>query len=144
MKSNHTDPDRPRHKKPIYFYDTPFALIAFMLALLMIVPISGRISPVPDARAAGANGTCQVICSPPEPGVIQVCNSDPADPDCNLTINSTCLCNDGSTFTITGFPSSDTCNTSTTCNDHDGRAGAGGQCLCNDGYSFASSQSHWI
>jgi ribosomal protein S20 len=135
MNSAHIAHDHSERRKPRYFYHTPFSYIAFWLALMMIVPMSGRISFMPDARADGPNGICEIICPPPD-GSIQVCNSDPNDPDCNLTINTSCLCNDGSTFTITGHPSAETCNTDATCNGHGGWAASGGVCLCNDGYSF--------
>ena len=60
MHSTHTNHKRPT---PKYFYHTPFSYVAFWLVLLMIVPMSGRIRPVPDAHADGANSTCEIICT---------------------------------------------------------------------------------
>jgi hypothetical protein len=131
MKSNHTDHNRPKHKKPKYFYDTPFSYVAFWLALLMIAPMSGRITLVPDARADTVAGNgCEQICTPfciTGPDDVtncngQLCQGDPNDPDCTITITptGTCTCKDGTSVNIQGFPDATTCNTSATCQNHGG------------------------
>ncbi|HXG20905.1 MAG TPA: PKD domain-containing protein [Methylomirabilota bacterium] len=117
MHADHTGHDRPKHKTPEYFYDTPFSLIAFMLALMMIIPIP-RVMPTPEARADGANGVCEQICSGSICGI-----SDPNDPDCAIG----CACNDGTTVLIIGIPDVNTCNTSATCQNHGGWVGGGGE-----------------
>ena len=55
MKSDHIDQLQPRHRRPRFIYHTPFAYLALLLALMMVVPIP-RVAPVPEARADGANG----------------------------------------------------------------------------------------
>src|SRR5262245_55070044 len=142
MPSNHTGQFQSRNRKPRFIYHTPFSYLALMLAVLMIVPISGRINLVPDARADGANGTCQFICPPPDPNSsIQVCNADPNDPDCSSSIITTCLCNDRSAFDVTGDLSAAKCNADTTCGPHGGwvESLASTECACVDGsvYTFA-------
>ncbi|MGE0826921.1 MAG: PKD domain-containing protein [Candidatus Binatia bacterium] len=131
MNSAHIDHDRRERRKPRYFYHTPFSYLAFWLALLMIVPMSGRIRLVPDARADTVAGNgCEQICTPfcitgPDNETNcngELCQGDPNDPDCTITITptGTCTCKDGTSFNIQGFPDATTCNTSATCLDHGG------------------------
>src|SRR5215831_14974860 len=106
MPSNHTGQFRSRNRKPRFIYHTPFSYLALMLAVLMIVPMSGRINLVPDAQADGANGICERTCTPLAGGV-ETCVFDPNDPDCGSagsggTIITTCRCNDSSTFDVQG------------------------------------------
>lgn len=103
MKPDYLDHDHRERRKPKYFYHTPFSYIAFWLALLMIIPMSGRIAPVPDARADGANGSCELIATQQPDGVF-IFVPDPNDPDCSgggiTGITHTCNCQDGVSQTV--------------------------------------------
>ena len=60
MNSARIDHDLSERRSPRYFYHTPFSYIAFWLVLLMIVPMSGRISSVAIGDTeARTHGKCQ-------------------------------------------------------------------------------------
>src|SRR5215468_2064275 len=103
-----------RPKQPLVNY-SPFSLIASWLAMLMVVPASIMLGPVREARADGANGTCELVCTKIDPPICTTtpgdppvtvctdftCHEDPNDPDCFLLgASNYCYCNDQTIFVI--------------------------------------------
>jgi hypothetical protein len=141
MHADHSGHDRPKHKKPKYFYDTPFAFIAFLLAFMMVVPIP-RMMPIPQAGADSvADGFCSLLCEAGDGGSI-ICLFDPNDPDCTsggipVPVTQFCYCNDLTSFPVQGELNETVCNTSATCLDHGGwNDPSVSLCTCNDGTSI--------
>ena len=101
MKSDHIDQCQSRQQKPRLIYHTPFAYLALLLALTLVILIP-RVTPVPEARADGANGVCEQVCE----GIS--CSIDLNDPDCICNLNPLDPACDG------------------------GGGGGSGSCLCNE------------
>src|SRR5581483_1107772 len=135
MYSDHARRSRSERPKRLLVNYSPFSLIASWLAMLMVLPASIMFGPVREARADGANGNCELVCTRIDPPIcttstgdppIQVCtdftcHEDSNDPDCFLLgASSYCYCNDGTASLIQGDANATTCDTSDTCLDHCG------------------------
>ncbi|MBM4255562.1 MAG: PKD domain-containing protein [Deltaproteobacteria bacterium] len=139
MNATHTDQSRLRRSTPRYFYHTPFSYIAFWLTLLMIVPMSGRVTPVPDAQADGANGICQFTCTTQSDGT-GFCTKDLTDPDCSgngtvIGVSPVCSCQDGTSI-IPDVIASDPCGNA--CQNH------GGECSLLSCYVFPPEEPNVV